>query len=275
MNYDEFELLSNFIYRKTGIRFESKKQYFMVKRIEKRIKALNLESAADYIRLLRFSDPRGAEFQNLTECLTINETYFFRDFPQMRAFAENCLEEVIARKRQTNDYTLHLWSAGCSTGEEPYTLAIILVEMLDDWRSWDLRITASDIDRVALEKARKAEYEQRSIRDVPPEYLARYFIEKGESWRLKPEMSRLVSFEHLNLGDREFIRHHRDFDFIFCRNMLIYFDDVSRKNLVDHFYVALKPGGFIFLGSRESVGRISTAFRIKRAGDHLVYYTKL
>ncbi len=147
--------------------------------------------------------------------------------------------------------------------------------MLDSPAAWSIRITASDIDRLALERARKGAYYHRSIRDVPSEYLNRHFTaSQNGRYRLKPSIKQLVHFEHINLGDRDTIRHHRDFDFIFCRNMLIYFDDVSRKNLVDQFYIALKPGGYIFLGSSESVGRISTAFRIKRAGDHLVYYKK-
>lgn len=269
----EFEALSDFIYRKTGIRFEPKKLYFVSKRIQKRMEALGIQTVSEYIRMLRFADPVNQEFQRLTDLLTINETYFFRDFPQLQAFAEHCLFEVAEKKAAKGDRKLSIWSAGCSTGEEPYTLAIILLEMLDDLSEWNIQILGSDIDLTALSKARRAVYESRSLRDVPGAYLKRHFEQKPDgSHKVSREIRNMVRFERINLSDKDDIRKKRGFDFIFCRNVLIYFDDVSRKRLVDQFYVALNPEGFIFLGSSESVGRISTAFKIKRAGGYIVYY---
>lgn len=234
--------------------------------------ALNVETVSEYIRILRFSDPNNSEFQKLTDLLTINETYFFRDFPQLQAFGEHCLPEVAAKKAAAGDRTLRIWSAGCSTGEEPYTLALILLEMLDDAEKWKIFISAGDIDLTALEKAGKGLYGTRSLRDVPPEYLHRYFHEtEGEFYNISEKIKKMVEFEHINLSEKEEIRKKRGFDFIFCRNVLIYFDDMSRKRLVDQFYVALNPGGYIFLGSSESIGRISTAFIIKRMGGYIVY----
>jgi len=271
LTVDEFETLSDFVYRKTGIRFESKKMYFITKRIQKRMEVQGIETVPDYIRLLRFSDPNGIEFQYLTESLTINETYFFRDFCQLQSFSENCLEEVCEAKLRRNDHTFRIWSAACSTGEEPYTLAIIMMEMLEDWRAWDIEIMASDIDRIALGSARRGVYSQRSIRDVPAEYLKRYFINGNGTYQVNNQVKQMVKFEQLNLGDKDALRDHLGFDFVFCRNLMIYFDDKSRKQLVDQFYVSLKSGGYIFLGSSESVGRITTAFRLKRMGNSLVY----
>lgn len=270
---DEFDYLSDFIYRKTGIRYEPKKLYFLSKRIEKRMDALGMESVAEYIRTLRFADPKSQEFQRLIDLLTINETYFFRDFPQLQAFGEHCLIERVEDKTALRDRNLRIWSAGCSTGEEPYTLAIILMEMIDDIDTWDIVIEASDIDLSALEKAEKATYEPRSLRDVPGAYLSRYFRkQKNGAYRIAKAVKDMVTFDHINLADKAAIRRKRDFDFIFCRNLLIYFDDLSRKRLVDQFYVALKPGGYIFLGSSESIGRISTAFKLKRMGGYIVYH---
>ncbi len=270
---DDFEILADFIYRRAGIRFESKKIYFLSKRIQKRMDRLGIESSSDYVRMLRFSDPKGEEFQQLVNLLTVNETYFFRDFSQLQAFAEHCLQELCERKASRGEKSLKIWSAGCSTGEEPYTLAIILQEMLDDFRDWVVDILAGDIDQVVLERARQAVYETRSIRDVPPEYLDRHFQKKSDgSYKVSQAIKKMVRFEHINLSDKETVRKHKGFDFIFCRNVLIYFDDVSRKQLVDYFYTALNPGGFIFLGSSESVGRITTGFKLKRSGGHLVYY---
>lgn len=270
---DEFESLSDFVYRRAGIRFESKKIYFLSKRIEKRMEELGMETPFEYIRFLRFSDGGNSEFQNLMNLLTVNETYFFRDFPQLEAFAEHCLLELTERKAACGDKVLRIWSAGCSTGEEPYTLAIILLEMIEDFKDWNVQILATDIDLTVLEKAEKAVYCARSVHDVPPEYLVRYFGERPNGlYALSHQVKKMVEFEHLNLADKEAIRKKRGFDLIFCRNVLIYFDDVSRKQAVDHFYVALDPGGYIFLGSSESVGRINTAFKLKRAGGFLVYY---
>jgi chemotaxis protein methyltransferase CheR len=270
---DDFRSLSDFIYRKAGIRFEPKKLYFLSKRIQRRMQDLGIETPLEYIRSLRFSDPNGIEFQNLINLLTVNETYFFRDFPQLQSFAEHCLPELTARKSSRGDTVLRILSAGCSTGEEPYTLAIILMEMLDNIKGWQVEILACDIDLNVLGKARKAVYEARSVKDVPPEYMPRYFNKNPEgSHSLKNEVKRMVRFEHINLAEKGMLRQQGTFDFIFCRNVLIYFDDLSRKQMVDRFYVALDPGGYIFLGSSESVGRITTGFGIKRAGGHLVYY---
>lgn len=273
MGMDDFESLADFIYRKAGIRFEPKKIYFLSKRIQKRMEQLGIGDSSEYIRLLRFSDPKGAEFQQLVNLLTVNETYFFRDFPQLQAFGEHCLAEICENRVRRREKALRIWSAGCSTGEEPYTLAIILHEMIEDIRDWVVEILASDIDQVVLERAKQADYEARSLKDVPPEYLTRHF-QKGANgnYRVLQGIRKMVRFEHVNLSDKESIRKNRGFDFIFCRNVLIYFDDVSRKQLVDYFYTALNSGGFIFLGSSESVGRITTGFKLKRAGSHLVYY---
>ena len=269
---DEFETLSNFIYRKTGIKFEPKKIYYVSKRIEKRMDILNIKTVTEYIKYIRFSDSKGIEFQNLIEILTVNETYFFRDFPQLESFAEYCLEDVAQKKILKKDKKIRIWSAACSTGEEPYTIAIILKEMLDWSHSWQIEITASDIDTVVLEKAKKGFYTSRSLREVPNEYLKKYFKESVLGWSVTEEIKQMVVFQNMNLHNREEIRKNKGFDFIFCRNLLIYFDDISRKQLVDQFYLALNIGGYIFLGSSESLGRISSAFKLKRAGQFLVYY---
>ncbi|QTA77943.1 Chemotaxis protein methyltransferase [Desulfonema limicola] len=149
---DEFEYLANFIYRKTGIRFEIKKLYFLSKRVQKRMEELGIQTASEYMRKLRFSDPDNSEFQLLLNLLTINETYFFRDFPQLQAFAEHCLPDIIEKKEAAGNRRLRIWSAGCASGEEPYTIGIILYEMLNNYRQWDIKITASDVDQNMLKK---------------------------------------------------------------------------------------------------------------------------
>jgi chemotaxis protein methyltransferase CheR len=273
MTMSEFEVLEGFIYRKIGIRMESQKLYFLSSRVAKRMESMRTESVSEYIRILRFGDPDGSEFQKLINLLTVNETYFFRDFPQLQAFAEQCLPEVVANKEAAKNRKLKIWSAACSSGEEPYTLAIILHAMLDNIDMWDVEIVASDIDQNILAKASAASYDPRRLREVPPEYLKRFFQQqRNNNYKVNNDIRKMVTFEHINLSETSEIRNKMGFDFIFCRNLLIYFDDISRKKLVDQFYIALDQGGYIFLGSSESISRISTAFRVKRKGGYFVYY---
>ncbi|BAI80670.1 chemotaxis protein methyltransferase CheR [Deferribacter desulfuricans SSM1] len=267
----ELKDLINLIYKKTGIKFEEKKLYFISKRLEKRMEATGCETVREYIRYLKFRDKSGDEFQELMNLLTINETYFFREFPTLQAFAEHCLPRVIENKKKTGSNKIRIWSAGCSTGEEPYTLAIICKEMIDDFDEWDVNILATDIDRNALAKAKLGRYSDRSVSKVPEEYYEKYFYYDNGSHCVVDEIKKLVTFEHLNLMDSVNLRKKKGFDFIFCRNVLIYFDDISRRQVVNHFYMALNKGGYIFLGHSESVGRITTAFKLKKYGEHLVY----
>jgi len=272
ISISEFKILGDFIYRKTGIRYEEKKIYYLNKRVGARMNALGVETVADYIRHLRFID-EGDELQQFINLITVNETYFFREFEQLQSFAEVCLAETIERKVAKNDRKIRIWSAGCSSGEEPYTLAIILREMLDDHKDWNIEIIATDIDEVILQRAKDAVYCERSVKEVPDEYFGKHFLPSPHgAYRLSKPIKDMVRFEHLNLYDKPALRLHRSYDFIFCRNVLIYFDEESRKDVVDHFYAALNQGGFIFLGSSESASRITTSFKIRRAGEMLVYY---
>jgi chemotaxis protein methyltransferase CheR len=268
----DFGAIRDEVYKKLGLYFEDSKVYFIQKRLEKRMEVLGVTSFADYAFLLRYGDKGNAEMQALANLVTTNETYMFREFDQLQAFADHCLPMTLKTLEAANDRRLRVWSAGCSSGEEAYTLAIILQEVMHDFRSWDVKIKATDIDEVRLAMARRAVYDERSVKEVPAEYFDRHLSRLPAGYfGIKPATAKVVEIEHLNLSDRLAMRGMKQFDFIFCRNVLIYFDDASRKAVVDHFYNALKPGGFIFLGHSESIGRISTAFRLMRVGQHLVY----
>lgn len=272
LSIEEFIKLRNLIYDRTGIFYGENKVYFVKKRLRKRIAAGGFESVADYIRFLKFFDRDGGEFQDLVNLLTVNETYFFREFSQLQVFGEKCLQEVANQKIITGDKTIRIFSAGCSTGEEPYTLAIILMEMLDNYKDWEIVIKGVDIDENVLVAAHKGCYDPRSIKEVPPGYLRKYFRgSDSEKYIINPEVRDLVVFQHLNLMDRKALRYENNYDFIFCRNVLIYFSDASRKQVVERFYTMLNKGGFIFLGHSELLSRISTAFRVRKMGGHLVY----
>lgn len=275
LTIDEFNRTAELIYNRTGMRFEEKKSYFLSKRVLQRTQELNIQSITEYIRLLKYGDDNHTEFQNLINLCTTNETYFFRDFPQLTCFAEYCLKEVCTRKIEEGKNTLRIWSAGCSTGEEPYTLAIIISEILHNLENWSIQIVASDVDQNVIAKARTGIYENTRMNEVPGEYLDRYFIPKDNKLFISPKIKSMITFEHINLLEKDKMRSKRGFDFIFCRNVLIYFDDTSRKKVIDDFYLALEAGGYIFLGSSESLSRITAAFTLKKAGSHLLYYKEV
>jgi len=268
----EFKELRDLIYEKIGIHILDEKIYFLKKRVEKRIEELGIDSPSEYIKYLRYMDHTGKEFQNLTNSITINETYFFRNFPVLQAFAEHCLPEVLQRNMEKKQKELRILSAGCSSGEEPYTLSIILHEMVDDLRNINAKIVGIDIDESALKKAKRGIYDERSIKDVPGKYLDKHFDILPSGYSVKEHVRRLVGFHKINLFDStNLLRIGKQFDFVFCRNVLIYFSDESRRKVVENLYMMMKPGGYIFLGYSESMTRITRAFRIKRAGNTLVY----
>ncbi len=271
LSVDQFQKLSQHIYQKLGLYFDDKKIYFLKTRVARRMAALGIDKAQDYVFMVAYADPEGVEMQALANLITTNETYMFREYEQLQAFANHCLPEVLDAKQARGQKTLRIWSAGCSSGEEPYTLAMILQEIFPQAQSWDCSIVATDIDENMLQKVEAARYGARSVNDVPAEYRKKYLMAVGDEYVVRPRTAALVETMHLNLHDRMAMRAMRGFDFIFCRNVLIYFDDQSRKSVVDHFYNALNPGGYVFLGHSESIGRVTTAFKLKRFENHLVY----
>ena len=267
---EQFSKLSKLIYRKLGLQFDEKKTYFLNKRVEQRIAELGLKDADEYLFQLGYCDANGDEMQALANLITTNETYMFREFEQLAGFADVCLPELIAAKQKTTDRRIRLWCAGCSSGEEAYTLAIIIREVFPDSRNWDIKIVATDIDENVLKLARNAVYGERSVKGVPTVY-SKHLIPSVTGFRINPETARLVRVEKLNLHDAKQMKAMRGYDFVFCRNVLIYFDDESRRSVVNHFYDSLNPKGYIFLGHSESVGRITSAFHLKKAAGHLLY----
>lgn len=268
LNPNDFTRVRDLIYKKTGMLFPESKNYYIESRVRQRMDALGLRSFDEYYKELVFSQ-NGGEDKEFIEAITINETYFFRDFPQLQGFAEQVLTNYTQEIDNQYQPLVSIWSAACSTGEEPYTLAIILKEMLG--ARFKTKITATDIDTTVLQRAQDGEYSERSMKDTPLEYRAKYFKKKGESWWVDPALTNEIDFRILNLIDRVEMRKMRGFDFVFCRNVLIYFDDESRRKVVSYLYDALKPGGYLFLGHSESIGRISAAFELQNIGGFLCY----
>lgn len=266
-----FSALRHLVYQRTGLLLGEQKRAPVQRHVRDRMRVLDLDREERFVNYLRFFDPQGEEFQRLINRVTVNETYFFRDFPQLQSFAEGCLPELVAGCWQVGRQELRLLSAGCATGEEPYTLAIILLEMLED-PSPAFEIVAMDIDDGVLECARRGRYDRRAVKDVPKRYLERYFDRMGEHFLLRDEVKRRVRFLHGNLSDpRDVERLGAGFDAVFCRNVLIYFDDEARQRVVERFFHMLRPGGYIFLGHAEPLSRISDRFRVRRSRSMVLY----
>ena len=216
--------------------------------------------------------------------MTTNETFFFRDLPQLQALNDLILPAVIKENQGTK--RLKIWSAACSTGDEPYTLAILLLERAREGGSlgspgaggcdgnlsgWNVEVAASDISEAALGSARRGAYGPYAMRHVSPPLLSRYFTMEDGLHCVKPEVKRLVRFAHINLFDCARVKLMKGMDIIFCRNCLIYFDDKAKKRVVDSFYDCLNPGGYLVIGFSESLHNLTRAFHPIPSHKTVVY----
>lgn len=269
----EFRQLRDFIYEHSGIYIGDNRKYLLENRLANRIKALNLKSFGEYLYFLRYDPQRQEELVKLFEVVTTNETSFFRNNPQIRVFQDTILKEILEAKRAKRDKNLHIWSAGCSTGEEPYTISIVLHEVLKhELSSWNIKITANDLSQAVLMSAKRGVYTQYTLRTTPPDILQKYFVEEEQGkYRVADKVKELVEFGQINLSDRYQLKKVPRSDVIFCRNVIIYFDDEMKKNVINSFYDNLLPGGYLFIGHSESLHSISRAFKPVHYPGTIVY----
>ena len=269
----DFQKFAEFFYRKTGIHFDEGKRYFVDKRLLERIAATHSESFRAWFTALRF-ETRGTELQQLVNAMTVNETYFFREAYQFDCMVNHTLDEIAARKRRGG--RIRIWSIPSSTGEEPYSIAIYLLERWAKIDDYEVEILSSDIDTNVLDAAQRGVYSPRSVAQLPRAYLDRYFTPAGDGdWRISRDLVNAVEFNLVNLTNAADTRRFRDIDLIFCRNLLIYFDDLSRRIAAEAMYDALNPGGFICLGHSESMSRISSLYTPRRFPDAMVHQKPL
>lgn len=268
---DDFVLIRDFIHEKSGIFFAENKKYLIKNRLAKRMAALGMKSYKDYFYHVKY-DTTQREFNELMNLVTTNETSFFRNEPQLLSFSEEVLPLLTEEKEMGSRHkTLRIWSAGCSTGEEPYTLAIMILEKLKTLVSWTVEIIANDISEQVLHKARLGEYSGMTLRNVEPDMLSRYFSKEGDTYRINPEVKSLVKFAQMNLNDQRMFSLNRDVDVIFCRNVMIYFSNEVRKGIVRGFYNSLRPGGYFYIGHSETLHGVSKAFKLVYFKNALVY----
>jgi chemotaxis protein methyltransferase CheR len=268
ISQEEYLKFREFFYRKTGIYFEESKRYFVDRRLQDRMVATGSESFRDYFMTLRFQ-VSGEEIQALINAMTVNETYFYREDYQFRCLVNSLLNEI-AHYKQAGD-VIKIWSMPCSTGEEPYSIALHILEQWPLIERFDVEIWASDIDSKVLERARGGVFNKRSVQGLPTSILNKYFTQQGANYQICQMLRDSVRFELVNLNDSLQTRKYRGFDVIFCRNLLIYFDDVSRRQAAATFYDALNPGGFLGLGHSESMSRISSLFGVRRFAEGIFY----
>lgn len=247
--------------------FSEAKRYYVQRRLADRMELTGATSFASYFARLR-SDLNG-EVEQFINAFTVNETYFYREDHQLRCLTSDLLAERV-RKRKGG--TVRIWSVPCASGEEPYSIAIWLLENWPQVDAFDIEIVGSDIDTRVLEAAEEGVYGRRALMRLPPEVVARYFEQLDEErWRIIEDLRSSVRISAVNLVDAAATRPFGQFDVIFCRNVLIYFDEASRRVAAENLYENLAPGGFICLGHSESMSRISPLFDVRRFEDAIVY----
>ena len=265
---EDFRLLRDLVNGYAGIYFGDEALPVLERRLKERLSVLGLTRFSEYYHFLKFSSGAAAELDEAVDLLTTNETYFFREDYQLRAFKNEVLpvlaSDAASRRR------LSIWSAGCSTGEEVYTIAILIAES-GLFHGWDVRVYGSDISRRCVAAARRGIYGASAFRAVGPEVKRAYFTDRADGSHVIDRIRQNCHFGHLNLMDNERVRVVGRVDAVFCRNVLIYFDQRSRKKGIDMFYERLIPGGFLFLGHSESLLNVSTAFELVHLSEDLVY----
>jgi chemotaxis protein methyltransferase CheR len=275
MGEDELQVLSvpdlrrfcEFLYARTGMQFDETKRYYIDRRVAERMAVNDSSSFAAYFVQLR-SDLVEAE--QLINSFTVNETYFYREEHQFRCLSRSILPEIV--ENRTPGDKIRIWSVPCSTGEEAYSIALWLLE---NWRlvdAYNIEIVGSDIDTRALGDAVAGYFGERALSRLSPGVRDAYFEaeQKGQR-RIVGDLRESVSFTAVNLIDPASTIAHGSFDVIFCRNALIYFDDLSRRTAVQNLYAQLNPDGFVCLGHSESMSRITDLFQMRRFEDAIVY----
>ncbi len=250
-----FKDIRDYIYDNSGIYITDSKKYLIENRLSRIIQENNLQSFEDYLKLIKFSS-NGNELTRLFDAVTTNETYFFREPQQLTVFAEGILK-ILEQKKGVNK--LKIWSAACSSGEEPYTLSMLLLEkhVLPN----KFEIYASDLSEGVLSSAKRAVYNSYSVRNIPEPYMKKYFLNSGQSYTLHDSVKKTVKFMKVNLIDNKNMTSLRGMDIIFCRNVLIYFDTKAKQKVVSNLYDSLNPGGYLFIGQSESLHNVTRALR--------------
>jgi chemotaxis protein methyltransferase CheR len=268
MTQEEYRLLRELVYEHCGLTFAEDMRAVFERRLAPRLVLHGLPSFKAYHRLLRYDAGRRTELESAAEALTTNETYFYREPHQLRAFSEEILPALARENAATR--RLRFWSAGCSTGEEVYTIVILLLKS-GLFAGWDVDVLGSDIARRVLAVARAGAYGPNAFRTPEAEALKPWFRPEGAKWIVRDEVRRLASFGHLNLLDDGMLSLVQEVDLILCRNVIIYFDLPARRRVLRAFHERLRPGGYLLLGHAESLLNVTADFQLEHLRHDLVY----
>lgn len=267
LSSEELSRLCDYLYRLSGISYDETKRFYIERRVAERMALTSSSSFSSYMALLRSN---SGEAEHLINIFTVNETYFYREDHQLRCLTDDILPEVIRGKAPGD--LVRIWCVPCSTGEEPYSVAIWLLENWPLVDAYHIDIVGSDIDTRVLAAARRGQYGERALSRLPVAVREEYFsASAGGSMEIIPDLRESVTFTQVNLLDPWGVSDKGPFDIIFCRNVLIYFDDASRLATVNNLSNALKKSGFICLGHSESMSRISLEFSARHFKDAIVY----
>ena len=281
----ELKLLQALVYQECGMHFDERRTHFLQDRLLRRLRECRLDSFYSYYRLLISEEGRG-ELAQLVENLTVNETSFFRNKSQLDLFQKHVLEDLLRRKQDRRDYTLRFWSAGCSTGQEAYTMAMQVVDAVAYYYlrnplpydmplpkplippPWKVEILASDISYSVLRAGQEATYNDNQMASVDYGYRLRYFDKIGDRYAIKKALKELVHFDFHNLKT-EYLPQRNDV--IFCRNVMMYFDEAEQKRLIEKFYRCLNPDGYLFVGHAESLLGLTDKFQMVHRNSGTAY----
>jgi len=266
----EFRWFAELVRSHSGISFGPDTRFLLERRVARRMRELSIESVPAYQYELRNESRRDGELAALIDEITTNETYFFRERSQLRALVAEILPEALVARRERGGGAVSVWSAGCSSGEEPYSIVILAREAGFDPER-DLRVYASDISRRMMKRARAGSYRETSFRETEPALRAKYFEEKDGVWTISDAVKKCVDFIHLNLIDRSRIALLGAMDVILCRNVMIYFDADTRRAVIATFEDKLRPGGHLLLGHSESLINITSGLELRHLKSDLVY----
>ncbi len=253
------------IEQRSGIHFDDSRERFLITRVREHMVEKRVLHGTDLMRLIRGSN---VEYDVLLERLLTQETSFFRYPAVFSALERKVLPELHMKKFWENPRSLRVWSAGCASGEEPYSIAITLSEALEFADAWKIQILATDISKQALEHAERGVYPRRELVSLDLKQIENYFVKVGDQFMVKPKVRNMVSFAPVNLANGVYMGR---FDLIFCMNVLIYFTEERRSQVIQRFYDYLEPGGYLFLGHAESVARLPVNFEATVTGDCILY----
>lgn len=253
------------IEERTGICFDASRERFFSTRVLEHLRAKDFDSGTELLRAVRKSN---VDYEALLERLLTQETSFFRYPGVYEAFEKRVLPELHVKKFWKNPRTLRIWSAGCSTGEEPYSIAISIADSISFADSWNVEILATDVGRHALKHAERGVYKGRSLGSVTAQQLAAHFSEVQAGQQVKPRLRKMITFAQMNLASAVYVGR---MDAIFCMNVLIYFSEERKRALVQRFYDTLEPGGYLFLGHSESISKLPVKFQAIVLNDCILY----